>query len=654
MHVRGAVARWLMHAAITLSLTLLATGCPSDPYAADTWIDKLDDPNEVERAVTELQRLRDQKAIPPLAKTWRKHNRDARVLKVIIELAEGHPGDPELKIKPIEPKWDAAVPVLMEAVAEFDIGDQKSIENATVAADALGKSGDPEAVQTLIDAANKKMPKLSPGQRVRLAAISALGKFGDNQRAVDALVKVLEADPEEQRIELFGAAANALADAQSPKAIVPLLKTMYAMPPLYQQTRRALIAIGKPAVAEVIKVFKNEHPELTALAKELKFNVNCGSGMGPDTSCIAPTNLEFKAATLLGDMQAREALDALHAELDKRGLPAFFDPNTGPGPTQHAAVLDALRKLNDPSSAAKVWAYAGKASDSSIKAMATDVYSFVARSPDDAAMKQLAASLGDTSGANFPLAVASGVAYGRLVTKEDQLAPIRAVVVKFDKAADEADAKAKPLVASFEKAQKDVAELRAKRANAGGAELAQLEAKIIEAQDVVNEREDSKRDPENQSLNLRASQREFQYMLARALVGIKCGSKTECYAQVLSYTPSDAAALLGKDAQDFKDWPKAHQDELRIAAQERALLELAKLGDKGRPAVDELLKVVGSTDRVVRQGAMMALIHTAELPCTKCVDTLDAIIKDQQEQSTLVALTTDTQAVRNYFLWAGK
>jgi len=44
-------------------LMFLLAACPDNPYEADTWIDKLDDQREAERAVLELEHIGDPKAI---------------------------------------------------------------------------------------------------------------------------------------------------------------------------------------------------------------------------------------------------------------------------------------------------------------------------------------------------------------------------------------------------------------------------------------------------------------------------------------------------------------------------------------------------------------------------------------------------------------
>ena len=61
-----------------------ATGPSSDaredPYRAETWIPKLEDPREAERAVTELEHLGDPAAIPALGAAWARLGRPVRVL----------------------------------------------------------------------------------------------------------------------------------------------------------------------------------------------------------------------------------------------------------------------------------------------------------------------------------------------------------------------------------------------------------------------------------------------------------------------------------------------------------------------------------------------------------------------------------------------
>ncbi len=385
------------------------------------------------------------------------------------------------------PTYAPAVPFLIEAIDNFDIGDQQSIDDASVAADALGLAIDsgvksPEAVTTLINAAKKKMPKLSPGQRVRIAAVRSLGKLGPQDRSVDTLVEVLETPIEKQPIKVNAAAANALADAAHPRSVQPLLLAMFRIPPIYQQVRTALTAIGKPVEPELIKIFEGKHDAINAYAKEENFTEK------------APGALKFNAATLLGDMRVRSAVPMLIKALKEEAKPSFFDPQTGqPGPTTHNAILDALRKIGDPKAADAVYDYwhtDGIKVQS--KAIAIDVWSMLEPKPSEKQMSELEAIFSNKD-EDQDLRLSSAMAYGRMAYKKSHVNAIQAVINKeFKGPADEADKKAK--------AETDP---------------------------------DKKADYEAERDSRRSYQVTFEEYVYRAEVGVECKDDPACYAKYL-------------------------------------------------------------------------------------------------------------------------
>ncbi|HUH03905.1 MAG TPA: hypothetical protein VML75_18040, partial [Kofleriaceae bacterium] len=133
-------ARAGLCAAIALSMVAL-TGCPDDPYDADTWTKKLDDKAEIERAINELGRLKDPKSIKPLGDAWRRNNHPARILRVVVDIADQwdrdtleasdakYKGSTELFEADQKrtygpyykkgPYWQDAIPYLEEAVTLF-------------------------------------------------------------------------------------------------------------------------------------------------------------------------------------------------------------------------------------------------------------------------------------------------------------------------------------------------------------------------------------------------------------------------------------------------------------------------------------------------------------------------------------------------------
>jgi hypothetical protein len=598
--------------------SFMVSGCANDPYDPQTWIDKLDDAGELEEAITTLERLRCPEAIKPLGKVWKKHNKWSKVLRVIINLADqpemkkGHEKFPNQDCPDAGegPYWKDAIPILIAAVEEFDVTDEREIQDAAVAAEALGKASSTDAIQVLISAATKK-EKLRQGQMVRIAAVKALGGFGDNPRTVETIVKVLETPAKMETIRLNAAAANALAGTRSASAVGPLIFALYEISPIYQQVRTALTTIGKPVVPELVKIFQGKHAEMNKYAVKNKFATDCDKGEGPGTTCIAPGNLRFKSASLLGDLYAAEAIPALVAALQKPEAVSFFDPKSGaPGPSDHNAVLDALRKMGAFSAAGKVSAYMqAESTNDMTRPLAIDAYSMLAK--DTKALGFLKKTFENTDN-EMPMRQASTLAYARLVKKDKDIAPIQAIIDRQLKSAKESDAKA------------------AKAKN-----------------------EDDKKDNEGAANDFRGFAREYEQHRTRARAGVVCKNDIKCYQELLTLDAKGVVEKLKIPNHRTGDMKKQDMQTYRIAALERALLEIAKMGKKGEPAFKDLLKHAESTDRIIRQGVLLALVQVAPSPCNECVERLQSIIDAQSQQTTLDNLTSDTRIVMNYFIANG-
>jgi PBS lyase HEAT-like repeat len=601
---------------------LTLSGCPKDPYEADTWIDKLDEPStaDVLKAVDRLAELQDPKAIAPLGAAWEKHNRSPRILRVIIRLAD-QPANPRY---PGGPFWGDAVPVLSKAVSEFKLGDSRSVEDAMIAADALGRAKDRSTAQVLIAAVNKThngkpLPITDLSQNVRIAAMRALGNFGSDDRVVDTLVKVLRTDPlteenrnnvEAQRAAALvrGAAANALGATRSPRALQPLILSLFEVEVIFPQVRGALTRLGQPAVAELVRVFKGQHDEVNKFASANNFATDCSRGEGPNTRCVAPGALQYKSAIVLGDLRARDAVPILSAQLQKPSRTAFFEPKGVPGPPDHHGVLDALRKIGDASAADAVLSYLkDPQTDDLTRPIAIDVYSMITR--DTKALDHLAAEMKNDAQEVEEIRRSAGLAYARLVSSKDQVEPLDFMISRYAKEAAKFDDKAKSSKSNEDKEE-------AEESAAGYRDLSTL----------------------------------FWQHKVRALVGVACQEDAACYVRFLKLTPDALVTELKlPEAAELKQDTKA---AYRIAAQERALLELAKLGPKAASALPTLLELAESTERIIRQGVLLAMVQVAKKPCDECTRRLDAVISSQEGQDRLSFLTADTQVVRNYFAGA--
>lgn len=605
-------------AGLALAGLLALTACPKDEFDADTWIDQLEDfesPTEFKNAVKKLEQLKDPKAIKPLKKAWEKYNRAPYILRAIVHIAEQEKyGDKQ------GPFWtEDAMAVLETAVGDYDTGDPRSIEDAMYAADALGRARQDSSIVVLVAAATKKLPKLNPGQNVRIAALRALGNYGNNTKAVQTLIRVLEADLEAQDIRVHAAAANGLAATGSAEGLQPLLMALYRVSAIFQQVRRALTVIGPAAIPELIKIYEGKHAELEKFAKENKFAIDCDKAQGPRSKCKAPGNLRFKAATLLGDLYASEAADMLARSLRDGPKVAFFDPSGAPGPYDHAAVLDALRKIGDAGTANAVFAYAASSgTDNQVRPIAIDVFSMLSSSRKGLDFLEgivtgesslvSGKDVDDSDPLIEAIKKAGALAYARLATKKSDLDPLDDRKKRYLREAAKFDKKAKKSTKKSDKA--------------------------------YNQRTADQ---------YRATAQLFEEHRTRARVGIKCGDNPECYVKFLEMTPEQVVEELAIKPVSGDKLGKREKKGLWIAAQERALLELGKMGSKASGALDALLKKADSTERIVRQGILLALVHIGGRDCEKCATRLAQVIDEQKSQSTLDYLTADTQIVLNYF-----
>jgi HEAT repeat protein len=562
-------------AAAVVFVSVLAAGCEKDPNDPQTWVDKLDERASLNEALRRLERMAEPATIKPLGEAWKKYNKQSNILRAIIAIA----GKPD---KDGKAHWEPAIPYLTDAVENFDQAASRSIDDAVVACEALGRSGDPQVVPALLAAAQKALPKLHPGNQVRGACIRALGKFKDPKIA-DTLIRILETDPQRQVIGLNASAALALAESGDAKALPALVNAMYFIPAVFPQVRVAITRVGKPAIPVLLELFQEKNAEVAKKAKEKEFEKK------------APGNIQYKAALLLGDLRAREAVPLLTAALKTEPRIAFYDERSGaPGPSTHDGILGALRIIMDPAAAPAVKTYMldPKTYDG-IRPTAIDVYSMLAT--DDSAIGELMKYVKDDK-EEQQIRLAALIAVGRLARTGGQQKALDDLASGYDERAKKADTQLKAAKTDAEKA------------------AAEDERQVAAYwKDVLAE---SKQ---------------------RVGVALECKGDAACYAKTLP--PA---------VKDFKPGTPG------LPRAERALLELGKMGEKATTQTDALLKAADVTERFVRQGILLALPRVAPQPCPACAERLGDVIEAQQNTTTLDFLTSETRIVYHYFLWAGK
>jgi len=477
-------------------------GCPDNPYKADTWIKKLGDPRESERAVTELEQLGDPSAIEKLGNTWVDQGKPVRLLQVIISLArpltpeeaqKNFVTDYEASGRPAS--WDRALPFLKRALSEVDEANPRSVDSATKAADALGESKLPDGLDALIELAQKPVTKKLIAAQV--AAIRAIGKYSEESgKAGGALTKVIDKEPPphpksakdreqgralEEKYGLFlgvtGAAINALGDLHVGSAAKTLVLSMFRTPELFTQVRRALVATGPAASEELRKVLAGTHAEVNQLFKDKKLDKYCGDkNDAPPDQCQPVSAMYFYPAVVLGDFYDPKSVPELLAALRHPAIPVYYlDDQPSPN-TQYNAIFDSLRKIGSAEGAATVramWsgraapeaakqgkagkrgaepAQAGGESDVNTRIMAISAYPFLSR--DDAGIDDLGKIAADNKAADG-LRQEAATAFARLSHDPRDIAILEALAQKyFDESAKrraEADGKAKVAADAAEK-----------------------------------------------------------------------------------------------------------------------------------------------------------------------------------------------------------
>jgi len=688
-------------------LAMSLTGCPDNPYSAKTWTKKLGDPQESERAVTELEQLGDPSAIPALGEAWSDQGKPVRLLQVIIGLArELTPEEAKAKFATDYEKtgrkssWDKALPFLTRALTEVDEANPRSVDSASKAADALGESRLPEGLDALIDLANKPITKKLISAQI--GAIRAIGKYEtDKSKASAALIKIIDREPPphpktakdkeqgramEEKFGLFlgvtGSAINSLGDLRVPTAAKTLTLSMYRTPELFMQIRRALVATGPTAKDELRKVLRGDHAEVNQLFKEKRLDKYCGDkGDAPPEQCQPVSAKDFYPAVVLGDFYDTGAAPDLLAALKRPAVPVYFMDDQPSPNTQYNALFDALRKIGaaeaakpvlamwntGPAPAPKKGAEASAPPDLGVKILAISAYPFLTR--DNAGVVELGKIAAD-NGAEDGLRQEAATAFARLSRDPKTIDVLEGLADKYFKAGAEKrkEADGKPKADSdaadkvfegqkkvLEKAKSDLVRLTNDKAKtAEDIKAATAATKKMEDEFKVQKKKHKEATAAYKGADAAAKAykgyaRMFQTHIARIEIAIRCKQDLACFAASLKLTPAEATKNLGPYIKDIKDWTDDEKKGLVEANVERAMLEIGKAGQAASKLTDTLLDAAKSDVRLVRQSVLLALPKIQGSPCAPCVTKLEAAIKAGEGKTTIGDLNLETTMLRNYY-----
>lgn len=604
-------------------------------YDAKTWIPKLSDPRESERALTELEQLGDPSAIDGIAAAWEANGKPPRFLKVIVGLArpltpqqakDAFFVDYEQTGRPAS--WQKALPVLAKAATTFDPSNPREVDGAWAAVSALGEANLPASAAPLAKVVAKPADKHSI--LVEVEAVRALGKLTAARREAAAALRgvlAIDASKDDVKLSVVGAAINAAGELHEPSLVPPVIGAMFKNPPLFMQARRALASLPKSADAlrDVVRTQRD------------------GAKV-------------FYAAIVLGDLRDSRSVPELVAVLGRPGLPPYPDSPS----TTHEAAVDALRRIGSRAAAkplAAIWRDAKR--EPAERARAISAYPYVA---DDAGDELIAIAVDNS--ADDVVRQEAALAGAMLVDKHDAADAYNKLAARYyDEAAKREGNAAKTAGdASAGEIELKVAKKTMEDAKANALKRAQdpkaTAAEIKAATEAAKQAEDSYKQAKRHNRELSAPHREaeslakgyigfgrmFQSQIGAIDLAVRCKQEAKCYADTLSRSPNQLVADVAGDV-DTKAWSVDDKAQLRAFTMIRAMIELARRGTGG----DAVLARLGDDDRLVRQAAILVLPRVAPKPCAACGERFDAVIKASEGKGQFVDLDAELKILRSFY-----
>jgi len=285
---------WRKLLVVAVILCLPVFGCQKTCKPGEDvecWMEALEDPELVEKAIDNLKEIGDKKAEPALIKAFSEFANKPEYRERIAEIFR---------------KWGTkgAVKPMLAAI-DFTVGPNKDGRKAKRTnranqkiATALGVLGDKSAVQSLM-----RLVKTTREANVRRAAIRALGKLKATE-AVDELLGLSE-DKNTHKIIRMNA-VYALGEIGDPKAVDSLILSLYREKAFFFfQAGLALVKIGEPAIEPLVATMNGKNQDAKRITEQ---NMEVLAGA-----------LESNAAKVLGDIGSVKAVEPLLEMVEKVG-----------------------------------------------------------------------------------------------------------------------------------------------------------------------------------------------------------------------------------------------------------------------------------------------------------------------------------------------
>ncbi len=359
----------------------------------DCWINALQNPEKVDKAIDNLRQINDRKAETALIEAFQRYTQNPDAEEKIIELLK---------------KWKTKAAIKpMIAALNFEVGaskedpKQKKVNriNQRIAS-ALGEMGEPEAIASL-----QRLMRSSQDPNVQRSAIRSLGNLKAKE-SVDELIKMTE-DANVHKIVRMNA-VYALGEIGDPKALDPLVLALYRDKAFFfHQAGLSLVKIGEPAVDLLATTMEGKNEKVNALLQQ-------------DADVIEGA-LESNSAKVLGDIGSPKAvkplltildkvakwteevnqmmvqarvLNALGAIGDKQGLPALLKNLATDHPEMRMVCTNALNAIGDRGVLSELLKVAGGDGDPAAKVPVFETIGNLGTDEHLAKLQELAAKQG--------------------------------------------------------------------------------------------------------------------------------------------------------------------------------------------------------------------------------------------------------------------
>jgi HEAT repeat protein len=264
-----------------LALAVVTTAaCHADPDDAAGQAKELSDPVRREYAIGNLTRLYSKALMDnksdrnaPAVKAFDDATYE-QLVKTYLEAPEDTQNGERIVLLLQEMRDPRTLPALLKALEwRTEVNEEHAITAArTLAVLQLAPADRTKAVQAIAKALDRVSGKRPVDNRMRIEFIRALGDLNDPAGA-EVLTRVMLRQSEEQNFLINNLACEQLGKLADPATVPALIEGLYLFDPadprnrLTQAVPAALVRIGKPALAPLVKVLEGKDTKALANSK---------------------------------------------------------------------------------------------------------------------------------------------------------------------------------------------------------------------------------------------------------------------------------------------------------------------------------------------------------------------------------------------------